>query len=502
MNNIVFLNLINNNSYSSKRLPGGLSTAEMLENYCAVLPDINKIIPIAVDPEQLKVFYGDAIPEDALVLKDNRQDLLLKAMAELSPDFDHCFYFYGDTPLLDIELSENIYARHCRYYADYSFADGYPLGLSPEIIRPSALAELLKIVGEKADPVERDSLFSWIQKDINSFDIETEISPVDLRLKRISLSTDNRLNFLQLKSFMEDEFSRAADFTSRSQDLEKHCRSLPAYYQIQITASCPQSCSYCPYPGINPDHMNDSSHMAKDQILELCHSIEAFSPDAQVSLSLWGEPSSHPQIMEVLEELRSIPLRYVIETCGIGWPDPETDDNNGIFSDNRFEWIISLDALDPSLYRKLRGEGMEEANTFSEKMLRLNPSHTWIQAVRMKENEEDLESFYRYWKDKTDNVIIQKHDFFCTVLPDRKVTDLSPLNRFPCWHLKREICLNIDGDSLLCREDLKGEHTLGNCFKDGLEEIWNRGRPCFEDQIAGKYKHICAECDEYYSFNF
>ncbi len=475
---------------------------QMIENFYTALPDIKAIIPIAVDPEQLKSFYGESIPENSLILEADRQDGMLRAMAELSREYDHCFYFYGDTPLLDAVLSRKMYDNHCRYYADYSFADGYPLGLAPEIIASTALTELSKLVGEKSEAIERDSLFSWIQKDINSFDIETEISAVDLRLKRISLSMDNRLNYSQLLSFMKDGFSNASDFMERAAELEKHCRQLPAYYQIQITASCPQSCSYCPYPQIRPGHREDKAHMEQEKLLELCRSIAAFTPDAHVSLSLWGEPSSHPRILEIMKSLKEIPLNYLIETSGIGWPDPDCPYNASLYSESCFQWILSLDALDRDIYRMLRGEGYDEAYGFARKLIAINPERTWIQAVRMKENEDDLEQFYRHWKEINDRVIVQKHDHFCGFLPEKKITDLSPLNRFPCWHLKREICIDLEGRAVLCREDLRGEHILGSCFSENLEEIWKRGETFFENHIKGDYKDLCAECDEYYSFNF
>ena len=81
------------------------------------------------------------------------------------------------------------------------------------------------------------------------------------------------------------------------------------------------------------------------------------------------------------------------------------------------DWIVSLDASNEATYRALRGEGFAEASRTAEELLALFPDRTWVQAVRMKENEEDLEVFYRAWKARTENVIIQKYDSFSGVLP-------------------------------------------------------------------------------------
>jgi spiro-SPASM protein len=503
MRNIVFLNLIQNNNNSQIPMMDGKSLSVMIQDFASALPDVEKIIPIALDIEQLKMFYGSEDVKDSLILSENRQDLLLQSMKQASDGYNNCFYFFGDTPLLDIELFNSMYAKHLKYYADYSFADGFPAGLAAEIITAHTLSELNKLIPENTAAIDRESLFSWIQKDINSFDIETEISEVDLRLKRITLAADNKINTMQLQAFIEAGIIKAQDFMKEHEKLEAFTRTAPNYYQIQISASCPHSCSYCPYPDINPDHLIDKRQMPPEKVLELVNSIESYTPDAVISLSLWGEPSLYEGIYELLETLlEQSSLSYVIESSGIGWKILENDRIHKIISSPRIEWIFSLDALNPEIYSKIRGRGQIEAISCAETFLKLNPSHTWIQAVRMKENEDDLELFYRHWKEKTHNVIIQKYDHFSAKLPEKKITDLSPLNRFPCWHLKREMTILIDGTVILCREDLKHENVLGNCFTEEIESIWNAGNSYFSEHLDNKYCGICEQCDEYYSFNF
>jgi len=165
-------------------------------------------------------------------------------------------------------------------------------------------------------------------------------------------------------------------------------------------------------------------------------------------------------------------------------------------------WIVSLDSYEPVLYKKLRGDGFDQAVATARLLLELFPGRVYMQAVRMNENEEQLERFYREWKKETENVIVQKYDAFSGFLPDRKVTDLSPLNRFPCWHNKREIAVLIDGSVPLCREDLKKQHRLGNAFTDPMEKIWKEGEAVYHRHVSGDYPDLCKGCDEYYTFNF
>ncbi|MGA2379288.1 MAG: SPASM domain-containing protein, partial [Spirochaetia bacterium] len=127
---------------------------------------------------------------------------------------------------------------------------------------------------------------------------------------------------------------------------------------------------------------------------------------------------------------------------------------------------------------------------------------TWVQAVRMKENEEDLDVFFRTWKARTENVIIQKYDAFSGTLPDRKVADLSPLKRFTCWHLKRDMAILLDGTVPLCKEDLRASVKLGNALEDDLSAVWESARGIHRSHLSGEYPGICAACDEYYTYNF
>ena len=356
--------------------------------------------------------------------------------------------------------------------------------------------------------MSRDTLFSVLQKDINSFDVETEISSKDMRLLRVALSCENKRNFFQTSRIIEaggkDEESVIKVLTEKPELL----RTFPAFAGIQIIDGCPQACSYCPYPQINRDVLTSRNEMSLEQFNRVLSQIFQVAEEAVISLSVWGEPGLHSQIDKFIDACLAYPaFSLIMETSGIGW-------ENGAFQrirelcgsrehgEERIDWIVSLDALDMKLYTSLRGKGYREAVAAGETLISLFPDHTYIQAVRMKGNEEDLEKFYRYWKEKTDNVIIQKYDCFSGFLEERKVTDLSPLKRFPCWHVKRDITVLLDGTVPLCREDLNNTTILGNLFEDSLETIWAAGVKEYKKHIDGNYSELCEQCDEYYTYNF
>ncbi len=420
----------------------------------------------------------------------------------LDDGYRDLFYLYGDSPLIDSGLSARMYSNHKKYFAQYSFADGFPHGLTPEIIDTRILKTLAELAGQKEETVDRKSIFTVISRDINSFDIETEISPRDVRMLRISLTADTRRNFLLLERIMERGGTEADSILAILENQSEILRTLPAYAEVQITSGIIQKASYLPdYPGETMNRDEDV-HMELASFREILAKLEEFSQDCVINLGFRGEASLHPGAGDIIAAVLERPLfRVLIETSGLGWTDVLLD-RIGSMDTERISWIIALDSSDPQIYRSLRGEGMGRAETFARNMLNLYPERVWVQAVRLKDAEDPLEAFYRKWKEISPQVIIQKYDDFCGHLPSRKVTDLSPLERFPCWHLKRDLPVLLDGTVLLCREDLKMERVGGNIFTDSINNIWKAGEDLFNDHTAGNYPSICERCDEYYTFNF
>ncbi|MDR1565884.1 MAG: spiro-SPASM protein [Treponema sp.] len=449
---------------------------------------------------------------------------LLERLSLLSAGFDLTFFAWADCPLLDPALASALAERHLRYAAEYSYADGWPYGFAPELLAPGTGGVLFKILGDDDGPVERDCLFSVIQKDINAFDIETEISPVDLRLKRLSFTADSRRNFLLLKGFMAAGLKAASEAAEYIEKLPELQRTLPAYFNIQVSGACPQACSLCPWPrfGGNVPVTERRGVMDKGKFGELLDRIAAFAGDAVIGLSLWGELSLHPDKLDLIRMVLSRPsLALVIETSGIGWQPEELEILAAEAAEapargnpalpGPLSWILSLDAFGAGRYKEARGPGFTEATDRARRLISLFPGRAYVQAVRVKGFEDDIEQFYRSWKEAVpgkgqSHIIIQKYDDFCGTLPHLQASDLSPVKRQPCWHLLRDMVILLDGSVPCCREDLgslqgKGS-CLGNVFTSSLEAIWKAGESLYLEHRGGNYPGICAVCDEYYTYNF
>jgi spiro-SPASM protein len=518
MKNLAVANALAVNSYALQPIGGGENALRRVREYARRLPAMERCLLLL--PEGADLDAQD-LGFDAAIVKADGIEELLRSLQSASSGYDNLFYFFADCPLLDAELSARMLDNHQKYYADYTFADGYPHGLSPEILRPGILGPLLELaqktrpnIGE--EPIrgqDRGALFELIQKDINAFDIETELSPVDLRMLRAELSADSRRNLLLLERVVQAGAEDAAAVCRVMEEKPEILRTLPAFFNVQIVAGCPQLCSYCPYPRFGIKETGKKGQMELDDFNRILDRIHGFCREATVSVSLWGEPAYHSDFDGVASAVLEKDFRLIVETSGIGWQEGAFARVSRIAREARtagdrgrnlaeLDWIISLDSRNAGEYHRLRGEGFEEANQTVQALQALFPGHVYPQAVRMNENEEGLEEFYRYWKGQAGKVIVQKYDPFCGFLPDRRVTDLSPLKRFPCWHLKRDVTVLLDGRVCLCREDLQCDHGLGNLLEQDLDEIWAAGEPFYRDHLREQYPDLCKNCDEYYSFYF
>lgn len=474
---------------------------------------------------------------------------LLEKLSECAQEAESDYVVYANAafPFLNIPFTEKLIQTHTEYKAEYTFADGYPKGFAPEVIDAGTLnilKELSKTVSQEAGkhPVSQESIFDVIKGDINSFEIETEIPDHDFRLLRMNFVCDNKINFLSslallnklkeenkinlltdCKSIGDENVMAISHIASKSAEV---LRTVPAFYNVQIEGSCGHTCAFCPYPEAfekkyGEKVMGSKKCMEPEKFAQLAEKMSVFSDTAFVSLSLWGEAVLNKNLPLYVKEILSHDgLSCLIECSGFSL---ETVIDSGVFDklmdivrnagprksgSEKIIFIVSLDAHSGELYSKLHGGNFDGAIQAVKKlhdMFNNNDCAVYTQFLRMEENEEELEGFYRYWKEKESptegKFIIQKYDHFLKTLPEVKTADLSPLNREACWHLRRDMEILFDGNVPVCREVMLDE-IIGNVFEDELPEIWNRKNQLMQDHLDNNFNEKCGKCDEYYTFNF
>ncbi|GMO12440.1 MAG: spiro-SPASM protein [Treponemataceae bacterium] len=449
-------------------------------------------------------------------------------------------------PFYCTALTEYIVSHHTRYACEYTFADGYAAGLAPSAIHADSLVLAANLARGKTEeiPITANLFFDVIQSDINSFEVETVISPEDVRMYRLNFSCISKQTLLACKALFDstldetqknaekkiykiDEYS-ALEICQRAIKNESVLRTVPSFYNIQISCYAQSDVIYSPYwndyyeknghypneaPQKNPD-----CFMNKDSFAKLIDEIAELSGEAVVSLSAWGEPLAHPDFCSFVQlVLAHEGLSLVVETDGLLLTEALLTECKKIVDDTNksktsksktggekrknghhaIYWIVALDAMTKAKYGTIHLAEEKAETNFAvavnafELLQKHFPASAYPQFTRMNENEDELESFYRSYKAKG-NVLIQKYNWFSGRLVDRRPADLSPLVRIPCWHRLRDLVVLANGNVPNCREYSLSEEA-GNAFTLGATETWNR---------SGQQGNLCKECDEYYTFNF
>lgn len=432
-------------------------------------------------------------------------------------------YSWIDLPFLNDSVTSSLISMHTEYLAEYSFADGYPYGLSPEIINSGTASIIAELTKDKELFVNRTSLFDAMKADINSFEIETLVAETDYRQLRISLETSTKGGLKSSSELYESllgegksagEISKISisEIAERAAKNPAVLRNIPHFFDIQITSKINHKTIYSPeIAGIGIESLPD---MEVEKFRILAKKISEFNPDAVVSLSAFGEPLLHKDFLQFVKIASEKNLRVLIETDGLQVSEKMAEEISRMMPDGKIDWIVKLDAADSSFYSKIHqvsesasetafNSALSAVSVLSEKF----PNHVYPQLTRVYENEENLEKFFRFWK-KPDSassgkLIIKKYDSLCGKLPDRKPADLSPLSRKPCWHLARDFVVLSDGSVPKCRSCGKAE-LRGNAFSEELTELWEKGTEDFSNQLnqLNLMNQNCGGCDEYYTFNF
>ena len=114
----------------------GVSSFARALSFARELPDVTESVLFLSHP--LEDTQGcRAVVRDGWTVAD-----FMGELARASEGVDDVFYFFADCPFLDIEITRRMHANHQRYFADYTFADGYPYGLTPEILTKDTVGRL------------------------------------------------------------------------------------------------------------------------------------------------------------------------------------------------------------------------------------------------------------------------------------------------------------------------------------------------------------------------
>jgi spiro-SPASM protein len=414
--------------------------------------------------------------------------------------YDDAFYFFLDTPLIDIDVARQMLTLHEVEIAEYTYGEGFPLGYAPEIVKISLLPKMISLLTTDQSEIERDSLFSTLSKEINSFDIETYFAPRDMKLKRIELTLSPKRNGLFTQRVIEIGGGHCSyeRFCQIIEEQPSLIRTVPSYVEFEITNKASSSCIYSPVPIMK----RASAQLEFENYRIIFDKFREFSEDFYASFSYNGEPLLHNDLKRFVEYSIEDPgVKLILETDGHLFTPDFSDYVSGLKAENLY-LIFTVDAVREDTYAVIRGKGLKRVQRNIRYLLSKWNHNVYVQMVRMNVNEGEMLQFYDLWEKEGVHVIIQKYNSYLDLLTKRSESDLRPLDRQPCWHLTRDLVVFSNGDVPRCKQDINGDYNLGNLIEEDITTIWERNEKYYLQHCAGTYDESCKVCDEWYTFNF
>lgn len=480
---------------------------EFLNRLFQVFPEIqihintNSTLSEKINSSSLKdklKLHEDVSKEHEFLLKLGQ---LLPESKFKDPDWDEvCFlYFTGISPLLDSHLTEKAWNRHKNFFSQYSYSENLPQGLTPTIITREFLTSL-------PDTLATD-VHSFFLKNINQYDVDIFFQAPDLRQLRLDfrLASYRSLTLIHgLLSLGEISYENLLPKLKENPEL---FRSAPSYLEWEIYKGCELKCTFCPREFV--DTTNDGSFVSLEDVKKTISKLNAeLTSPITISLTGNGEPLLHPEFQSVIKEILKLNVlsELIIESALYTNTESLLSLINSLdpLEKEKLCIIVNVATLKPEVYKSLYGiSELENVLKTVDILAEILPSKSLhVQMIKMKEVEEEIDPYFTFFEKKGINIILQKYNTFANKLPERRVSDLTPIHRDFCWHLVRDLSVSVDGSVSICKQNQT--EVIGNLYTETIQDVWQKGLDFFNYSFKGDHGKIpapCLNCDEWYTFN-
>jgi spiro-SPASM protein len=443
--------------------------------------------------------YSGSLKNELIRRKDNDDLSFWKEMfSELKAD--HIVKIFCDSPFMDMEIIRDMIDAHTKYLAEFTYSENLPSGFSCEIMSK----ELIDAIPE---PEEKTlPLGQVIRSNINKFDVELYFKEPDIRDKRLSFRSGSPRE----KQVMERVYNITGNVPGYAQikkiidDNPLVLYVSPSYIEIEITGNCDLNCIFCYRNTLKQVH----PEMEMDLLKKVLNNMESIGLPYSICFGGSGEPLMHSRFYEILDLVRSESLieNIIIETNGI-----LADTNFRYYiiknNDKRIKIIFNINGMDEDTYISIHHKDFFKQvldNIVSLRNEYPADNSIYVQIMKINETEQFLDRYYDFWETHKIPIILQKQNTYMGRIKDRTYSDLTPLERTPCWHLQRDFYVLSGGKTAFCKEDVDGDYARGNLNKETVEEIFSKSKEFFLNDYKKKYpaNPDCASCNEWYTFNF
>lgn len=491
--------------------------------------DKSKLNPFIVIEQKNKKIIEEFFYNENLIQYDGSIKSFLESYEKMLTEKDlknqnnFTLVLSASYPLFSISKNSHIIEEAEKYLVDYYYGENFPEGVVGEVFKNSIIDELIKLSNSK-DCYRQNIIFDILLKNISLFDIDL-IEGFDYYLPyRISLSISDFSSLPLIYSIFNSrilnkknndekkldliaklEFFKISEFENllniEWEDLQNILRNLenlytiPKTYIIELSSKCNFSCIHCPYPkGLE----RDSQFLDKERLFSFIEKNKIFFNDARFIIGGFGEPFFHSDFNQIIEYLSKNNKVY-IETNGSFLNDDFFDKFE---NKENIYLIVSLDAINEQTYKSL-GKKMILSiliKTLSN-LLEKYPDNVFISYLRMPQNDEEIEPFYSNFQKFEKNIIFRKYNSYSMKLENLEIADLTPVERFPCYHLRREIFILSDGKIALCYSDFNGK-ILNLTIEDDIIKIINSMKIIYKNHCENSYIDLCYKCNEFYTYFF
>ena len=267
----------------------------------------------------------------------------------------------------------------------------------------------------------------------------------------------------------------------------------PLSLNIEVTNACNLRCIMCPREKSSKEVGYMDFELFK-KIIDECKQRRV----RKIFFHKDGESLLHPKLPEFIRYARNVNAAEMLSLTTNGTLlNQELADK--LIEAGLDEVCISIDAVNPDTYTKIKGRPMYEiVERNCTNLVRSNkrfPRFS-VKFIRMRENQNEEQEFYAKWAHIAQVISTHYWDWGGSV-EDKSVNGLET-SELPCESLWRTLTVNWDGRVSICCMDWDCKAIVGNAREKTLYEIWHgpelRKIRRIHLDSKGHTLPVCANC--------
>ncbi len=250
----------------------------------------------------------------------------------------------------------------------------------------------------------------------------------------------------------------------------------PNFVDIELTNHCNLNCIFC-----SRNIMKREKGYMEDQTFKKIID-ECAIHNTPVRFIRWGEPISHPKIIEFCKYVKSKNLLLHITTNGILLSKKITNQLIEIGVDSI---IFSFQGSTKERYEIMRNT--DKYDTLRRNIKRLNKyrgdkPYIQITSTMLNDTEKNIKRFTKYWEKYSDLITTGRTNM-------SRLSDNIPKNAkyLPCIEVLQKLSVDWDGKVTACCGDYDNLMTIGDINEKSLYDIWNN------NQLLDSYRTILKD---------